>query len=220
MSLYGRDSVISNDEKVVPPANGNAASAKAPSGKFLTHSNATQRELLPHVEGMSEEEVMELKEAFTMFDKDGDGTINAEELGTALRSLGQNPSKEEIAKMITDLDNDGSGSIEFLEFAVMMGKKTTQTSEQELVEAFKFFDQEKNGIISKDELGHTLKSLGIEVDDDMLTEMMEAADTDNNNMPETSTTHATASSIGLVQSNPANPLHHTAIRGFRVLPHF
>ena len=46
------------------------------------------------IPGLSNDELEELHDAFKMFDKDGDGTIDAAELGTALRSLGQNPSKE------------------------------------------------------------------------------------------------------------------------------
>lgn len=35
----------------------------------------------------------EFKEAFSLFDKDGDGTITTKELGTVMRSLGQNPTE-------------------------------------------------------------------------------------------------------------------------------
>lgn len=39
---------------------------------------------------LSEEQIAEFKEAFSVFDKDGDGTITTKELGTVMRSLGQN----------------------------------------------------------------------------------------------------------------------------------
>jgi calmodulin len=32
-------------------------------------------------------------EALSLFDKDGDGTITTKELGTVMRSLGQNPTR-------------------------------------------------------------------------------------------------------------------------------
>ena len=38
----------------------------------------------------TEEQIAEFKEAFSLFDKDGDGTITTKELGTVMRSLGQN----------------------------------------------------------------------------------------------------------------------------------
>ena len=35
-----------------------------------------------------------------MFDKDGDGTVSTKELGAVLRSLGNNPTQDEIENMI------------------------------------------------------------------------------------------------------------------------
>ena len=51
--------------------------------------------------------VSEFKEAFALFDKDGDGTITAKELGAVMRGLGQNPTEEEINGMIEEVDTDG-----------------------------------------------------------------------------------------------------------------
>ena len=48
------------------------------------------------VQNLTEDELSELKEAFSLFDRDGDGTISAKELGTVMRSLGQNPSEDEL----------------------------------------------------------------------------------------------------------------------------
>lgn len=39
---------------------------------------------------------VEIKECFTLFDKDGDGKISCEELGTLIRSLGQTPTEAEV----------------------------------------------------------------------------------------------------------------------------
>ncbi len=50
---------------------------------------------------------VEFREAFSLFDKDGDGTITTKELGTVMRSLGQNPTEEELQEMINEVDVDG-----------------------------------------------------------------------------------------------------------------
>jgi dynein heavy chain len=66
------------------------------------------------------EQVARMKDAFALFDKDGDGTMDTNELGTVLRSLGQNPTEAELEQMIAEVDEDGSGAIDFTEFAEMM----------------------------------------------------------------------------------------------------
>ena len=38
-----------------------------------------------------------------IFDKDGDGTIDSKELSTVLKSMGYNPTKEEIQEMVDEV---------------------------------------------------------------------------------------------------------------------
>lgn len=65
------------------------------------------------LENITEEQIEEFREAFALFDKDGDGCINNKELKTVLRSLGHNPSKEELEVFTTLVDEDRSGTIDF-----------------------------------------------------------------------------------------------------------
>ena len=62
---------------------------------------------------LTEEQIAEFKEAFSLFDKDGDGTVTTKELGTVMRSLGQNPTEAELQDMINEVDADGNGTIDF-----------------------------------------------------------------------------------------------------------
>ena len=54
-------------------------------------------------DNLTEEQIAEFKEAFSLFDKDGDGTITTKELGTVMRSLGQNPTEAELMDMINEV---------------------------------------------------------------------------------------------------------------------
>lgn len=102
---------------------------------------------------LNEEQIVEFKEAFTLFDKDGDGCITVEELATVIRSLDQNPTEEELEDMINEVDADGNGTIEFAEFLNLMANKVKETdAEEELKEAFKVFDKDQNGYISATEV--------------------------------------------------------------------
>ena len=87
---------------------------------------------------LTEEQIAEFKEAFSLFDKDGDGTITTKELGTVMRSLGQNPTEAELADMIDEVDADGAGTIDFPEFLTLtmcaMKKEMAGIKEEVLAE--------------------------------------------------------------------------------------
>ena len=52
---------------------------------------------------LTDEKLAEYREAFALFDRDGDGTITAKEVGTVLRCLGHYPTQAEL-KVITAPD--------------------------------------------------------------------------------------------------------------------
>ncbi|KAJ3016659.1 UNVERIFIED_CONTAM: calmodulin-like 3 [Siphonaria sp. JEL0065] len=62
----------------------------------------------------------EMKEAFKIFDKNGDGFVTNDELKFAMAQQGDNLSDEEIAEIIREMDVDGDGKLNFEEFAKMM----------------------------------------------------------------------------------------------------
>ncbi|CAL9155709.1 unnamed protein product, partial [Musa hybrid cultivar] len=130
---------------------------------------------------LTDEQIIEFQEAFCLFDKDGDGCITLEELGTVIKSLGQDPSEEELQEMIREVDSDGNGTIEFGEFLNLMARKVkvNETNiEEELKEAFKVFDKDQNGFISATELRNVMINLGEKLTDEEVDQMIREADLD------------------------------------------
>jgi Ca2+-binding EF-hand superfamily protein len=127
---------------------------------------------------LSDEVLKSYQEAFRIFDRNNDGCITREELGTVMKSLGHQPSDNELQDMVNEVDVDGSGTIEFDEFVQMMAKRIEQRPDdgEDLKEAFEVFDRNKDGYITAEELRQVMRSLGENLTDQELNEMMKAAD--------------------------------------------
>ena len=67
-----------------------------------------------------------LTAAFNLFDKDGGGTISAQEVKNELcGATGGDPAAQDDeiwAKIISEVDNDGNGELDFQEFSYMMNR--------------------------------------------------------------------------------------------------
>jgi Ca2+-binding EF-hand superfamily protein len=55
----------------------------------------------------SEEKIHEYKEAFNLFDKNGDGCISLNELGIVVRSLGMTPTEQDLRNIMHEMDING-----------------------------------------------------------------------------------------------------------------
>ena len=55
----------------------------------------------------------ELKEAFRVFDRNGDGFISAPELRLVMTNLGEKLTDEEVEDMIREADLDGDGLVNY-----------------------------------------------------------------------------------------------------------
>ncbi|MCJ1454382.1 Calmodulin [Mycoblastus sanguinarius] len=62
----------------------------------------------------------ELRAAFNVFDRDGNGTINKEELVQIMKSIGEGFTDEEIEEMMKEADKDGNGTIDYDEFVQLV----------------------------------------------------------------------------------------------------
>ena len=93
--------------------------------------------------GVFEDEVAELKEAFDTFDADLSGQISVQELVSCFKKLGFDEKHGAVTEMLTDIDNDGNGEIDFSEFFALMTMKFSKDTPREDIEKV-FNDMLKN----------------------------------------------------------------------------
>ncbi|XP_066154196.1 troponin C-like [Euwallacea fornicatus] len=72
------------------------------------------------VEEDAEAMQQELKEAFRLYDKEGNGYITTSTLKEILKELDDKLTSEELDMIITEIDTDGSGTVDYDEFMEVM----------------------------------------------------------------------------------------------------
>merc|ERR1712070_1254563 len=72
---------------------------------------------------LTDEQLDEIREAFSLFDSDASGMIDVRELKAAMRALGFEVKNEELQDVINQADRDGDGEINIDEFYRIMKKK-------------------------------------------------------------------------------------------------
>ncbi|KAI9093682.1 hypothetical protein K1719_027131 [Acacia pycnantha] len=103
---------------------------------------------------LTDDQISEFKEAFSLFDKDGDGYITTQELGIVMRSLGQNPTEAELQDIINEVDADGNDQNGFISPADLrhtMTKLGEKLTDEEVEEMIREADVDGDGQINYDE---------------------------------------------------------------------
>merc|ERR1712020_84159 len=72
------------------------------------------------IEDDEEQMKEELKEAFRIYDKEGQGFITNDVLKEILREIDSSLTEEDLDGIIEEVDEDGSGTMDFDEFQEMM----------------------------------------------------------------------------------------------------
>ena len=128
---------------------------------------------------LTEQQRTEVRQAFDLFDTDGQGVIDGNALKVVLRALGFEPRKEEVRKMIASVDKSGSGTIDFNEFLkLLLDKMSEKDSKEDAMRAFRQFDLDHQGRISFANLQSVARELGETMTDEEISEMISAADLD------------------------------------------
>jgi calmodulin len=102
---------------------------------------------------LSNEQITEFTELFSLFDKNTNGTITIKELRALIKSLGQNHTEDEFQKVINEVDFDHKGAISLNDFLNLMSRKMNEyRRKEEIRETFRAFDKGNTGYIVAAEL--------------------------------------------------------------------
>ncbi|KAK4262647.1 hypothetical protein QN277_028184 [Acacia crassicarpa] len=111
------------------------------------------------VKDLNGDQVSSMKEAFTLFDTDGDGRIAPSELGILMRSLGGNPTQAQLKAIVAQ--ENLTSPFDFPRFLDLMAKHMKpEPFDRQIRDAFKVLDKESTGFVSVSELRHILTSIG------------------------------------------------------------
>ncbi|CAB3226619.1 unnamed protein product [Arctia plantaginis] len=151
-SLTPGDSIITesgNDSITVPQPSRSRSASRAREALCIPANVLAE---------LDDNKIFELKEAFLLFDMDGDGCINFSDLRATLVSLGDNIDENAIRNMLAEapspLDFDG--------FVNLLGYKTLELdSEETLLAALsRWEDSNKKGLIAEERIRHDLMTYG------------------------------------------------------------
>lgn len=106
-------------------------------------------------------ELEKFKEAFIFFDRNGDGTMNTNDLCLAMRAMGALVTEQEVKNLLKKYDPDRTGTIDVNDFIACMAEVINkEDNESEIRNAFSVFDKEDNGMLPVDEMRHVLTRIG------------------------------------------------------------
>ena len=89
-------------------------------------------------EQLNEIQIAEIREIFTLFDKNSDGYVNTNELGNIVRALNMNPTQIEVKEMEKDVDPQETGSFDQMNLISLIARRPKQVDElEEIIQAIK-----------------------------------------------------------------------------------
>ncbi|OEH79723.1 putative centrin [Cyclospora cayetanensis] len=140
---------------------------------------------------LREEQKIEIKEAFELFDSEKTGKMDYHELKVAMRALGFDVKKAHVQEIMRSYDKQNTGFItqgDFEEISpswvlVALALRVTQKfldrdPTEELQKAFRLFDDDDTGKISFKNLRRVARELGEDLSDEELRAMIDEFDRD------------------------------------------
>ncbi|XP_056664711.1 calmodulin-like protein 4 isoform X3 [Monodelphis domestica] len=110
---------------------------------------------------LSQDQIHEFKECFSLYDKGQRGRIKANDLLVVMRCLGASPTPGEVGRHLLNHKLDRNSELDFSTFLTIMHKQMQQEEPQkEILLAMLMTDKEKKGYITAEELRSKLTKMG------------------------------------------------------------
>uniref|UniRef100_A0A8C4V1W1 Calmodulin like 4 n=1 Tax=Falco tinnunculus TaxID=100819 RepID=A0A8C4V1W1_FALTI len=110
---------------------------------------------------LSQDQINEFKECFSLYDKKQKGKIKASDLMAVMRCLGASPTPGEVQRHLHLHKIDRNAELDFSTFLNIMYRQMKQEEpEKEILTALSMIDRQKTGVITVSELRAKLTRLG------------------------------------------------------------
>merc|ERR1712066_187517 len=114
---------------------------------------------------------------FQKFDVNNDGKLSTEELMPALQSIGYNPTKADVKRIMDAADDNGDGKIDYdSEEFVSLLQELEDEPYDKVMAAFKHFDKDGNGSLDAAELKSILTTMGDKLTEEQADQLLQMAD--------------------------------------------
>ena len=130
------------------------------------YTNIFQKETFYYLAKLSnDKEILKLKKAFEIIDKDNSGEIEYEEIPKIFEDLGIQASEQELKNIFKSLDFHCDGKVNYSEFLAGTLSSLKIFKDDKLLSAFKYFDVNDEGQITCDSIIWALKASNVAVDE-------------------------------------------------------
>jgi len=132
-----------------------------------------------HFDKLTPQQMGEFHEAFSLFDKDGDGHITSKELGTVMLALGQHPTENDLKNIIDEVDVEGDGTVTFSEFLYLIAPRMNDCiSQADIEKSFRVLDDKMEQVVSAQKLRHMWMTMGEKLSKEEIDETFSKHDID------------------------------------------
>jgi calcium-dependent protein kinase len=130
------------------------------------YTNILQKETFYYLAKLSnDKEILKLKKAFEIIDKDNSGEIEYEEIPKIFEDLGIQASEQELKNIFNSLDFHCDGKVNYSEFLAGTISSLKIYKDDKLFSAFKYFDVNDEGYITSESILSALKASNVAVDE-------------------------------------------------------